>query len=383
VTATLSAHHAFLHALRAEHGVSQPLSPDTLPATGDVPAESLTSTPIATRDEHSVAFSLLQLSSSAPVIAAAADAPHTVQARTVVTNATPIATSTTTTPSVSHIATPSSPPLPSAGVKTRSAAAKQGVENPTYARLDTSGSKCLLGVGVLQTALPSGAHKMIFLAMHFRKDVTKCPDSERVMATVRASTRHPYFLSVTKAGTVTNDVGYYCSNFRETIMAGVNFKGGGWIAMLDWHFAQTAVWAKEHYGANWPEKCADLVDRGVDIFLMPNLVYFSEKGKPAPGFTWTGEQMTKDWAKVQKKHPNVCYFAISKADALTLHPLVVGTLLAEEEIADSSRPTSNFKTHWVNVQDDCAFIVYYRLRGGETQVNGEKRVRLELRGHLK
>ena len=46
---------------------------------------------------------------------------------------------------------------------------------------------------------------------------------------------------------------------------------------MDWHarlaLSAGAVLGACVYGKNWPKKCAELVQRGVDIFLMPNLVY--------------------------------------------------------------------------------------------------------------
>jgi hypothetical protein len=173
------------------------------------------------------------------------------------------------------------PPATSARVQTRSTAAKQGVDNPTFCELDMSDPDGLAVLGALQTDFPSKSHKMIFLAMHFRRNDTKCSDNERVLASVRASLHHPYFLSVSKGGSI-DDVGYYHNDFKQAIMACVNFDGDGWIGMLDWHFPQVQYWARVHYGKNWPKKCAELVQRGVDIFLMPNLVYILN-GKPLPG----------------------------------------------------------------------------------------------------
>ena len=138
------------------------------------------------------------------------------------------------------------------------------------------------------------------------------------------------------------------------------------------------------YGKNWPKKCAELVQRGVDIFLMPNLVYILD-GKSLPGviITWTEEQMSADWGKVQRDYPAVRSFLISKTDVLTLHPLVVGTRRAETAIVGTSRPHSNFLTHWINVEEDRTFFVFYRARGDETCAHGEVRVRSELLSHYK
>jgi len=72
----------------------------------------------------------------------------------------------------------------------------------------------------------------IVIPSHFRKNGTKCSDNERVhmFASVRASLHHPYFLSVSKGGSI-DDVGYYHNDFKQTTMASVNFDGDGWIGM--------------------------------------------------------------------------------------------------------------------------------------------------------
>jgi hypothetical protein len=253
-----------------------------------------------------------------------------------------------------------------------------------YGKLDVSEPGVVLMSGVQHAAVPSSARKMIFLAMHFRKDAKGCPDTERVLATVRASAHQPYFLSLSKGDVWKSGPGHLNHDFKDTILAGVHFKGEGCTAMVDWHFPQVnGPWAKDHYKENWPEKCADLVERGVDIFLMPNIVFLSASGKPDPEITWTEKQMVKDWDKAEKKHPTVRYFPISNVEALHLHPLVKGTRNATAMILKSTRPTSNFETHWKHVQKDRAFFVIYRLRGDETCNDGEKRVRKELGSHNK
>jgi hypothetical protein len=361
---------------------------------------------------------LLQLSAPralpiAPTISAAS--PHIVQTRTIFTNATqidlisptlitvnsPTTTSTTTTTctsSTTYTANITTVPVQSARrkrKKSRDTQYSHPRQNDSRTRrgcVKVMTYACVVAgtlTAVPAIALPASAIALVFFAMHFKGSCFSTDndsDTIRVKSTLELCTA-THFVTVSKEELSSGShvgVGHFCSNFKEKfLLEQGSFSGAIWIGMFDYNFPQVdGGYFDQWHGHNFVFKCANVISRGMRIFIMPS---FRSLHPGAHGGEVVRGWMTKEWAGTKVLFPNVGVFSISSADAERLHPLVVGTMHVADKLSTRGRGKTKNESAWASQKDkigtDIAFYVFYSACAGETDDVGEKRVRSELKTH--